>query len=233
MITSGWRSFAHGITAQARPRTRALTGVPIHADCVRAVEEAAKLCSALGHEVSEAAPPVDGMRFAEAFLRIWFVGCARVLEEDALLAHRPVTAPEVEELTWALGEQGRTIRGCDYLLSVGALQRMARQVAHFFAKYDVWLTPTLAEPPLLLGSFNPQPGNPLFGLQRAAAFVPFTPICNATGQPAMSVPLYWNAQGLPVGTHFVGRFGDEATLFRLAAQLEAAQPWAGRHPAVF
>ncbi|MBI2368922.1 MAG: hypothetical protein HYV08_01515, partial [Deltaproteobacteria bacterium] len=78
----------------------------------------------------------------------------------------------------------------------------------------------LGEPPLPLGSFDSTPENPLLGLMRAVTFVPFTPICNVTGQPAMSVPLYWNAQGLPIGTHFVARFGDEATLFRLAAQLE-------------
>jgi Amidase len=100
-----------------------------------------------------------------------------------------------------------------------------------FADHRI-LTPTVADPPLPLGSFNSQPGNPLYGLQRAAAFVPFTPICNVTGQPAMSVPLFWNADGLPIGTHFVGRFGDEATLFRLAAQLEAARPWTSRRPQV-
>ena len=110
---------------------------------------------------------------------------------------------------------------------------MARQIARFFVDHDVWLTPTLAKPPLPLGSFDPQPGNPLYGLQRIAAFVPFTPLCNVTGQPAMSVPLFWNAQGLPIGTHFVGRFGGEATLFRLAAQLEMARPWAARRPKVF
>ena len=95
---------------------------------------------------------------------------------------------------------------------------------------DVWLTPTLAEPPLPLGTFDSPPGDPLRGLVKAKAFVPFTPICNITGQPAMNVPLYWNDEGLPVGTHFVGRFGDEATLFRLAAQLEEALPWKDRWP---
>ncbi|NQU13200.1 MAG: hypothetical protein HQ561_03585 [Desulfobacteraceae bacterium] len=91
-------------------------------------------------------------------------------------------------------------------------------------------TPTLGEPPVLLGTFDSTPDNPLTGLERAKEFVPFTPICNVTGQPAMSVPLMWNDDGLPVRVHFVGRFGDEATLFRLAAQLEEARPWADRRP---
>ena len=81
-------------------------------------------------------------------------------------------------------------------------------------------------------SFEQPRDNPLRALDRAAAFVPFTPIANATGQPAMSVPLYWTADGLPVGTHFIARFGDEATLFRLAAQLEAARPWKDRRQPV-
>ncbi|UCH51517.1 MAG: amidase, partial [Chloroflexota bacterium] len=101
-----------------------------------------------------------------------------------------------------------------------------------FINCDVWLTPTVSEPPVPLGTFDSPPEKPFQGLGRAWDFCPFTPICNATGQPAMSVPLFWNAAGLPVGTHFVGRFGDEATLFRLAAQLERARPWAGRRPPV-
>ena len=91
------------------------------------------------------------------------------------------------------------------------LQRISREIARFFVDYDVLLTPTLAEPPLPLGTLESPPDNPLYGLIRAAAYVPFTPICNITGQPAMSVPLYWNADGLPIGTHFVGalrRRGD-------------------------
>jgi amidase len=83
-----------------------------------------------------------------------------------------------------------------------------------------------------LGTFESPPDDPLYGFTRAAEFVPFTPLQNATGQPAMSVPLYWNEGGLPIGTHFVGRFGDEATLFRLAAQLEEARPWAHKRPPV-
>jgi amidase len=148
-----------------------------------------------------------------------------------VIGRRP--APEdFEELTWALAEKGRAVKAFEYVLTWSVLQAMARQIARFFVEYDVWLTPTVADPPLPLGSFNSQPGNPLYGLQRAAAFVPFTPICNVTGQPAMSVPLFWNADGLPIGTHFVGRFGDEATLFRLAAQLEAARPWTSRRPQI-
>ena len=206
--------------------TAAPTGVPIHADCVRAVREAVKLCSDLGHEVDEAAPAIDGGRFASCFMTLWSVGCARSLEGNAILTGRKPTPDQFEELTWALAEQGRAVTGSAYLLAVGALQVIARHIARFFVNYDVWITPTLAEPPLPLGSFGPQAGDPLYGLRRATAFVPFTPLCNVTGQPAMSVPLFWNAEGLPIGTHFVGRFGDEATLFRLAAQLEVARPWA-------
>jgi amidase len=112
------------------------------------------------------------------------------------------------------------------------LQRIAREIARFFLRYDLWLAPTVAEPPPLLGSFDPPPDNPLQGLKRAEDFVPITPIANFTGQPAMSMPLYWNADGLPIGVHFMARFGDEATLFRLAAQLEQVRPWAQRRPEI-
>jgi len=136
----------------------------------------------------------------------------------------------VEPTTWALYEIGRTQSAANYLLAVNTLQQLSRKVARFFQEFDLWLTPTLAEPPPPLGSFEPTPQDPLQGLRRAAYFVPFTPICNMTGQPAMSVPLHWSQEGLPIGVHFVARFGDEATLFRLAAQLERARPWMHRRP---
>jgi amidase len=151
----------------------------------------------------------------------------------AFLTERTPAPEFFEPLTWALYEQGQQVSAPTYLMAHTVLQGIARQIAHFMLPYDVWLTPTLAEPPLPLGSFDPAAGNPLAGFERAVEFVPFTPLCNLSGQPAMSLPLYWTAGGLPVGTHFIGRFGDEATLFRLASQIEAARPWQDRQPPVF
>jgi amidase len=210
--------------------TETATGGPVHPDCVAAARDAAELCASLGHTVSEAAPALDGELLTRAFITVWASGCAEMIDAMGMLTGRTPTSEEFEPLTWALYELGRQQSAPAYLLALHALQRAARAVARFFLTHDVWLTPTLAEPPPPLGSFDGTPDNPLGGLFRAAAFVPFTGIANATGQPAMSVPLSWNREGLPVGSHFVGRFGDEATLFRLAAQLEAARPWAQRRP---
>lgn len=207
----------------------AASGTAIHDDCVRAVREVAALCSDLGHEVTEAAPKLDLEMITHAFVVLWSAGNAVTIK--ALGASKEMKEM-VEPLSWTLYEMGCHYDAADYLLAVGNIQRMARDVARFFEDYDVWLTPTLAEPPVPLGTFDSPPDDPLRGFTRSGEFVPFTPICNATGQPAMSVPLFWNGDGLPVGTHFIGRFGDEATLFRLAAQLEEARPWKDRRPPV-
>jgi amidase len=212
--------------------TTAAPGVKVHADCVGAVRDAAELCVSLGHEVVEAAPSVNAELVTRSFMVVWSSGFAWIIDGIGLTTGRPLSPSQFEPLTWGLYEMGRQQSASAYLLSLTFLQRVARDIARFFLKYDVWLTPTLNEPPVPLGTFDSPPEDPLRGLRRAEAFAPLTPICNATGQPAMSVPLYWNASGLPVGTHFVGRFGDEATLFRLAAQLESARPWAGRRPSV-
>ena len=112
------------------------------------------------------------------------------------------------------------------------LQALSRQIGEYFEGIDVLITPTLAEPPAPLGTFDSPPGEPLNGLFRAASYVPFTPPFNVTGQPAVSLPLHWNSEGLPIGVQFVGRFGDEETLLSLSAQLEASTPWANRRPPV-
>jgi amidase len=202
------------------------TGPTVHPDCVSAVQDAANLCADLGHEVVEAAPELNSELIAYAFTVIWSSECASTLK---LLNSK---RDQVEPLTWALAEMGGQYSAADYLQALATLQRITRQVAEFFVDYDVWLTPTLAQPPVPLGTFDSPPDDPLQGFLRATEFVPFTPICNITGQPAMSVPLYWNAENLPIGAHFIARFGDEATLFRLASQLEQARPWADRRPPV-
>jgi amidase len=208
------------------------TGVPVHADCSGAVTEAAKLCAGMGHDVEEAKPDLDGEAMFEAFSILWATGCASALEAVAQTTGKKPSADSVEPLTWVLYETGRELKASDYMLALQQLQRMARRFARFFIDYDVWLSPTLAKPPVPLGTFDYSSEDPMRAFDRAIAFVPFTPICNVTGQPAMSVPLFWNSEGLPIGTHFAGRFGDEATLFRLAAQLEAAHPWSERRPPI-
>jgi len=212
--------------------TRTAAGASVHPDCVSAVKDAAALCAELGHTVEETAPVVPTELMGGAFMTIWSAGVAHSIDGAALLTGRTPTPDQFEPLTWALYEIGRQQTAPGYLLAVTVIQTIARDFARFFINYDIHLTPTLGEPPVPLGSFESTPQNPMQGFARAGVFVPFTPICNITGHPAMSVPLLWNAEGLPIGTHFIGRFGDEATLFRLAAQLEAARPWASRHPPV-
>lgn len=212
--------------------TIALDGTEVHPDCREAVRNTARLLEEVGHRVTEAFPRVDGEQMNRAFLTLWSAGCASTLEGIEFILGRAMKPEDMESLTWTLYEIGRTQTGAKYLLALQTVQRMARDVARFFLDYDIWLTPTLALPPLPLGRFEPGPDDPLKGLRQASAFAPFTPICNLTGQPAMSVPLFWNGEGLPIGSHFIGRFGDEALLFRLAAQLESARPWANRRPPV-
>lgn len=211
---------------------RTYGGDAVHPDSEQAVREAALLCEELGHDVVEASLVVENEMVTEAFVVLWSAGCASILEGVERMRGATVSRDQVEPLTWALCETGRRRSASEYLLALQTLHRVSRQVAKFFEDFDVLLTPTLGEPPVPLGTFDSTPEDPLKGFTRSVSFVPFTPICNVTGQPAMSVPLHWNADGLPVGTHFVGRFGDEATLFRLASQLEEARPWAHRRPPV-
>jgi amidase len=207
-------------------------GTPVHEDCIAAVEDTVKLLIDLGHEVVQTAPEINSEMMSNSFMTIWASGVTWTIQSMSNAIGRTPAEGELEPCTHALNEMGKKVTASDYLLSVQYHQILARQIADFMNNYDILLTPTLGSPPLKLGSFASTPENPLAGMQVATEFVPFTPICNITGQPAMSVPLYWNAEGLPVGTHFIGRYGDEATLFRLASQLEQARPWAHRRPLV-
>ncbi len=212
--------------------TLTTTDIPLHPDCLHAVQDAAALCRELGHEVVDAFPEVSGESMVQSFTHIWAAGCYATIEGWARVTGGTPSAEHFEPLTWALYEMGRDVRASEYLCAIEDFNRLARSIAAFFDGYDLLLTSTLGEPPVPLGTFDSPPEDPMRGFERAAEFVPYTPIANATGQPAMSVPLFWNAEELPIGAHFIGRFGDEATLFRLAAQLEEARPWAHKRPPI-
>ena len=210
--------------------TAAASDVAVHPDCVAAAESAASLCERLGHHVEPAQLGIDGDEFTTHFINVWAAGNAWIMSDWEERIGRAATEEDVEPLTWALVGVGRALNAAQYLTAHQGLQRAARQMASVFTDLDVLLTPTLGEPPVDLGSFDSSVDNPLAGLFRAASFVPFTPPFNASGQPAVSLPLHWNDAGLPIGVQFAGRYGDEETLISLSAQLEEAQPWADRRP---
>jgi amidase len=223
----------------------------VHGDCVAGVEATAALLAELGHDVVEAAPPLDREPLIDAFMTIIAAETGADIERMAELVGRPLGPGDFEAATYAMGLLGRSWSASDYAGAAGYLQRWGRRIGAFFAGYDILLTPTLAQLPVPLGALKPTPiENAILaaigrlragGLFRASglavqlvkkplSFMPYTPLFNVTGQPAMSLPLYWNAAGLPIGVQFVARMGDEATLFRLAGQLEQARPWFDRAP---
>ena len=210
--------------------TSAFNGAPVHPDCVAAAEQAARLCERLGHTVEEAAPAYDVEGLDVGFNRVFSVGAAANIQLRARALGRELDPARFERVTWAMVEEGRQVGAAEYVMTLNRLHGISREIALFFRTYDVLLTPTLGEPPLALGMLDMMSEDLAAYTERLWRFTPFTYPFNVTGQPAMSVPLSWNDTGLPIGVHFVGRYGDEGTLFRLAAQLEEAQPWADRRP---
>jgi amidase len=207
----------------------------IHPDCKQAVEETARLLESLGHIVEDATPEItiDIEALMQAFITAFLSGVASAIDTLMQAAGIKAKPDFFEPLTWFQYEKGRECSASEYLRSVALKQRLNREIAAFHQKYDVMLTPVLAQPPVHLGTFDIREGEePTKALDRIYAFVPFTALQNSTGQPAMSVPLFWNNEGLPIGSHFVGRFGDEAKLFRLASQLEEARPWGNKRPPI-
>jgi amidase len=150
-----------------------------------------------------------------------------------MLNGRTPAEKDFEGLTWTLYQQGKQFTASQYLMSIALLQMSSRQIARFHQTYDCWLTPTLGTPPIKLGTIDINERDMMKAMAPVLDYVPFTPIQNATGQPAISLPLHWTSDGLPVGVMFTGRFGDEATLFRLAGQLEDARPWRDRRPPIW
>ncbi len=229
-------------------------GTPVHPECVKAVEEAAKLLESLGHKVEEAQPDVNGKAVAMSYLTMCFGEVAAVIEEMRAVLGRRANTSDVEPLTWTLGLLGRTLSAGEFVKATREWGLAGRAMGRFHQKYDLYLTPTLAYPPVRIGELEPKPYERLamkavnaLGLgvifkvsgltekmaEASLSKTPFTQLANLTGQPAMSVPFHWTSDGLPVGVHFMARFGEEATLFRLAGQLEKARPWFDKHGRVW
>ena len=191
-----------------------------HPDCLAAVQHAAKLLESHGHNVEPAEiAELQDPDWISRFLSLWVVGVAMEIDETSHKLGRPVVADDVEPLTWALSELGRLISGPGYAEAWRWVHRASRRIARFWDRYDLWLTPTVTEPPVPLHTFRSPPDDPLAGIFRAAGFAPFTAVFNATGQPACSVPLYKNAAGLPIGIQLAAAYGREDLLLRVAAQL--------------
>ena len=213
--------------------SKTFPGEPVHPDCVAAVEKTARLCEGLGHDVGEAAPPVDMDQISGALQVLFASNAMAMINLMALVTGRKPSAEFFEPLTWALYEQGRETTGAQYQIAVGVMQMASRQIAAFFENYDAWLSPTLGAPPVKLGTIDVTETDLNRAIETLLSYVPFTPAFNMTGQPAVSLPLHVNAEGLPIGVHIVGRFGDEGLLYRLSGQLERECPWIDRKPPIW
>ncbi|NMI00638.1 amidase [Pseudonocardia sp. K10HN5] len=208
-------------------------GEAVHEECRAAVRLAATLCESLGHRVVESRPSIDEDVLFDNFTRMLAVAVAASVRDAARLKGREPTEREIEPLVWLMAQRGEKISGGEYLTAVQDLQELSRRVAQFHEDVDVMLTPTLGRPPVPIGAFVTAPGaDPFETRRRMWSFAPFPQLQNVTGQPAISLPLHWTSDGLPIGVQAVAGLGEERTLFGLAGQLEAEAPWAHRWPPI-
>ena len=225
-----------GVTTAA-PANMAVTDE----ECVNATRDAAELLASLGHEVVDAAPAaLDDDALMGHFSVVLTTSVVHDIQEVARAIGRDVTADDVEPLTWAYYEAGLKNTAVQYLDAVNAAHAWSRRVATWWQRadrggdgFDLLLTPTLAEPPPVIGDVIGTRDDPWHGMARASAFACYTAAFNVTGQPAVSVPLTWEAsRNLPIGVQLVAGYAREDVLFRVASQLESARPWAERRPVV-
>jgi amidase len=233
------RPYLDEIAARPSPlkiamMTTTFSGASVNRECEAAVRETAALCEELGHTVVEAAPAID---WAGYFWAIRVAGGASLsagLRSAAEGLGKTISPDNVEPLTWLTYLEAKELLAIDYLRALEVYGRVQREMGAFFVDYDILLTPVLSQPPAPIGWLG-APGDELdvyWDKFAGDGYSPFTGVFNVTGQPAASIPLHVSSEGLPIGTQIVGRFGGEGTIFQLAAQLEAARPWAARRPPV-
>jgi len=233
-------TFMEAITRPPRPlriavSTRSFTGEEIHPDCVAAVHHAVALCESLGHHTIPAEPTIDIRHFASAWANIVACGTQLTVRSRIASLGRPLANDDLERVTHLACDLGATLSGADYIEAIDGVHAVGREMARWLGGYDVLLTATLAEPPARIGCMASDRTDGWvdfldYRLNYVLPYSPFTALANGTGQPAMSVPQWWNAGELPVGTHFMAKAGDDLMLLQLAAQLEQAHPWFHKRP---
>jgi amidase len=216
----GYASRPPGRLRIGRTLQNPVPGADVHPDCVAAYEDASALLASLGHQIEDIALPL-GEDIVPFFETIYY-GYATLTPVDP--AQENILLP----LTRYLRERGRATAAQDFIFAQAYMQFVTRPAITALAAYDAVLTPTLALPPVPVGWFDEV--DPAENFERQKRFTPWTAIYNVSGLPAVSVPLHWSADGLPIGVMLAGRMGDEATLISLSAQLEQARPWKDRHP---
>lgn len=205
-------------------------GLELHPEAVAAYEDAIQLCADLGHDVIEAEPTYDLGAVAASVVKIIAVHYAHAIAKRAAVVGREPGPDDLEVVIHKRLQVGRGVSATEYVHAVETIHGAGRQIGAFMRDVDVILRPTVAHPAPPLGYLDMNADDLDEYLRRVWSYIPFTAVFNATGQPAMSVPLHWTADGLPLGVQFAARYGDEATLFRLAGQLEQARPWFDRRP---
>lgn len=208
------------------------SGTKVDAELVECVHATGKICETLGHQVVPARLAVEWDRFFEATHIVWAANVAAIVDGLGKVTGRPVTEDKLEAATWACYVDGKRFSATDLINALDDFNAISREVGRFFVDYDLLLTPTLARLPLKLGQLDQN--HPRIAAREWTFGVfdwcNFTPLFNTTGQPAISLPLGMSRSGLPIGIQFVGRMNDEASLLRIAAELEVAMPWKHRRP---
>ncbi len=201
-------------------------------DAAEAVARAARLLEGFGHHVEEAAPAFDAALLGEAFMVFFAAAVGASIDAHALATGQTPSNDLLERNNLWLWRKSKDIRALDYMRAVDRMNTVSRQYAQFFTTHDIWLTPTMAEPPPKLGHLYADVDDVDEFFRRLWLFNPMNSISNASGHPAISLPLHWNAEGLPIGVMLGAGFAREAVLLQVSAQLEAACPWRDRHPPV-
>lgn len=207
-------------------------GPEVHHECATAARDTATLLESMGHTVEHAFPSaMANPEFARRFGAMWSTNMGASFARIEAQLGRPLGEHDVELVNRVQAEFARGVNGVDYALALAANVEFRRAVQQWWADgWDLLVTPTLAEPPAPIGTFANDASNPMAPMVRAGQYVAFTPAFNASGQPAISLPLHWTPDGLPVGVQLVAAYGRDDLLLRLAAQLEVARPWAHRRP---